>query len=65
MPTIRQRFLWPACNARRFYPPRPLLPLTARKPRKYNEWDPYVPPYDPYGLGASVSAYAGDEASDG
>ena len=21
----------------------------ARKPRGYDEWDPYVPPYDPYG----------------
>jgi hypothetical protein len=21
----------------------------ARKPRHYDEWDPYVPPYDPYG----------------
>jgi hypothetical protein len=21
----------------------------ARKPRQYDEWDPYVPPYDPYG----------------
>jgi hypothetical protein len=27
MPTIRQRFLWPACNARRFYQQRPLSPL--------------------------------------
>jgi hypothetical protein len=23
----------------------------ARKPRGYDEWDPYVPPYDPYGPG--------------
>jgi hypothetical protein len=23
----------------------------ARKPRHHDEWDPYVPPYDPYGLG--------------
>jgi hypothetical protein len=23
----------------------------ARKPRQYDEWDPYVPPYDPYGPG--------------
>jgi hypothetical protein len=23
----------------------------ARKPRGYDEWDPYVPPYDPYGRG--------------
>jgi hypothetical protein len=28
----------------------------ARKPRQYDEWDPYVPPYDPYEPGASVSA---------
>jgi hypothetical protein len=21
--------------------------VTARKPRQYDEWDPYVPPYDP------------------
>jgi hypothetical protein len=27
----------------------------ARKPRQYDEWDPYVEPYDPYGPGASVS----------
>jgi hypothetical protein len=27
----------------------------ARKPRQYDEWDRYVPPYDPYGPGASVS----------
>jgi hypothetical protein len=30
----------------------------ARKPRQYDEWDRYVPPYDPYGPGASVSADA-------
>jgi hypothetical protein len=24
---------------------------TARKPRGYDEWDPYVPPSDPYGPG--------------
>jgi hypothetical protein len=29
----------------------------ARKPRGYDEWDPYVPPYDPYGPG-------GDEFTD-
>jgi hypothetical protein len=23
----------------------------ARKPRQYDEWDPYVPPYDPCGPG--------------
>jgi len=23
----------------------------ARKPRQYDEWDRYVPPYDPYGSG--------------
>jgi len=23
----------------------------ARKPRHHDEWDPYVPPYDPYGPG--------------
>jgi hypothetical protein len=33
----------------------------ARKPRGYDEWDPYLPPYDPYGPGASVSA---DEFTD-
>jgi hypothetical protein len=27
----------------------------ARKPRRHDEWDPDVPPYDPYGPGASVS----------
>jgi hypothetical protein len=27
----------------------------ARKPRHHDEWDRYVPPYDPYGPGASVS----------
>lgn len=27
----------------------------ARKPRGYDEWDPYVPPYDPYGQGARVT----------
>jgi hypothetical protein len=30
----------------------------ARKPRQYDEWDPYVPPYDPYGPGG------GDECTD-
>jgi hypothetical protein len=30
----------------------------AREPRGYDEWDPNVPPYDPYGPGASVSADA-------
>ena len=28
----------------------------ARKTRQYDDWDPYVAPYDPYGPGASVSA---------
>jgi hypothetical protein len=32
----------------------------ARKPRQYDEWEPYVPPYDPYGPGAQVSADASD-----
>jgi hypothetical protein len=27
----------------------------ARKPRQYDEWDPYHEPYDPYGPGAKVS----------
>jgi hypothetical protein len=36
----------------------------ARKQRFHDEWDPYVPPYDPYGPGASVSAHAGDEFID-
>jgi hypothetical protein len=36
----------------------------ARKPRRYDEWDPYVPPYDPYGVGAKVSADAADEFID-
>lgn len=36
----------------------------ARKPRQYDEWDPYVPPYDPYGPGAKVIDYAGAEAID-
>jgi hypothetical protein len=31
-----------------------------RKPRHHDEWDPYVPPYDPYGPGAQVSADASD-----
>jgi hypothetical protein len=33
----------------------------AHKPREHDEWDPYVSPYDPYGPGPTVSAYAGDE----
>ena len=28
----------------------------ARKPRQYDEWDPYVPPYDPYGPGRQRDA---------
>jgi hypothetical protein len=36
----------------------------ARKPRRHDEWDPPIAPYDPYGPGPSVSAYAGDEAID-
>ena len=36
----------------------------ARKPRRHDEWDPPITPYDPYGPGPSVSAYAGDEAID-
>ena len=28
--------------------------------RRHDEWDPYVPPYDPYGPGASVSDHVGD-----
>jgi hypothetical protein len=36
----------------------------ARKPREYDEWDPLVPAYDPYGPGPSVSADARDEAID-
>jgi hypothetical protein len=36
----------------------------ARKPRHLDEWDPYVPPYDPYGPGAHVIDYAGDQFAD-
>jgi hypothetical protein len=36
----------------------------ARKPRHYDEWDPYVPPYDPYGPGAKVIDDAGDKFAD-
>jgi hypothetical protein len=36
----------------------------ARKPRQYDEWDPYVPPYDPYEPGAHVIDYAGDKFAD-
>ena len=36
----------------------------ARKPRQYDEWDPYVPPYDPYGPGDSETRHVGDEAID-
>jgi hypothetical protein len=36
----------------------------ARKPREHDEWDPFVPAYDPYGPGPSVSADARDEAVD-
>jgi hypothetical protein len=36
----------------------------SRKPRQYDEWDRYVPPYDPYGPGESVSADAGDQFTD-
>jgi hypothetical protein len=32
----------------------------ARKPRRHDEWDPYLPPYDPYGPGPGVSAHADD-----
>ena len=32
----------------------------ARKPRRHDEWDPHVPPHDPYGPGASVSDHVGD-----
>jgi hypothetical protein len=30
----------------------------AREPRRHDEWEPYVPPYDPYGPGAKVTDYA-------
>ena len=33
----------------------------ARKAKRPDERDPHVPPYDPYGPGASVSDHAGDE----
>jgi hypothetical protein len=33
----------------------------ARKPREYDEWEPYVPPYDPHGPGAKVIDDAGDK----
>jgi hypothetical protein len=33
----------------------------ARKPREYDEWDPYYEPYDPYGPGANVSADVSDK----
>ena len=36
----------------------------ARKPRQYDEWDPYVPPYDPHGPGATVIDDAGDQITD-
>ena len=36
----------------------------ARKPRAYDEWDPYVPPYDPCGPGAKVIDDAGDQFTD-
>ena len=36
----------------------------ARKPRRHDKWDPPITPYDPYGPGPTVSAYAGDEAID-
>jgi hypothetical protein len=36
----------------------------ARKLRRHDEWDPPITPYDPYGPGPSVSAYAGDEDID-
>ena len=36
----------------------------ARKPGQYDEWDPYVPPYDPYGPGAKVIDDAGDKFAD-
>jgi hypothetical protein len=32
----------------------------ARKERHHYDWDPYVPPYYPYGLSVSVSADASD-----
>jgi hypothetical protein len=36
----------------------------ARKERHFDEWDPYVPPYDPYGPGEEISADASDEFID-
>jgi hypothetical protein len=36
----------------------------ARKPREYDEWDPYYEPYDPYGPGANVSADVSDKFID-
>jgi hypothetical protein len=36
----------------------------ARKPRHHDEWDPYVPPSDPYGPGAHVIDDAGDKFAD-
>ena len=36
----------------------------ARKLRQHDDWDPYVPPYDPYGPGESVTRHVGDEAID-
>jgi hypothetical protein len=26
----------------------------ARKPRHHDQWDPYIPPYDPYGPGGDA-----------
>ena len=31
----------------------------ARKPRQYDEWDPYVPPYDSYGPGCERNRLRG------
>jgi hypothetical protein len=36
----------------------------ARKGRRHDDWDPYVPPYDPMARGASVIDDAGDQFTD-
>jgi hypothetical protein len=36
----------------------------ARKPRRHDEWGPYIPPYDPYGPGTGVIGSRDDEFID-
>jgi hypothetical protein len=33
----------------------------ARKGRRHDDWDPPIPPYDPYGPGEEISADVRDE----